>query len=97
LAARQEDKPVKIHELKTDPEPFAASLRGDKNYEIRFNDRGFVGGDMLVLRETKHTGKEMADGAPLEYTGRVLSRWVTEVRSNYGMKDGWCVIGVRQA
>lgn len=88
---------MKIHELKTDPEPFAASLRGDKPYEIRRNDRNFSKGDMLILRETLHGGVEMAEGAPLEYTGRVLSRWVTEVRSGYGLKDGWVILGVRGA
>lgn len=88
---------MKVHELKTDPEPFAASLRGDKPYEIRLNDRDFQSCDMLVLRETKHSGAEMANGAPLEYTGRVLSRWVTEVRSGYGLKDDWVILGVRGA
>lgn len=86
-----------IHELKTDPEPFSASLRGDKPYEIRLDDRGFKSGDMLVLRETKHSGAEMANGAPLEYTGRVLTGCVTEVRSGYGLKDGWVILGVRAA
>jgi hypothetical protein len=85
------------HELKTDPEPFCASVRGDKQYEIRLNDRDFMPGDLLILRETKYSGEEMEEGEPLEYTGRILSRWVTEVRSGYGLKSGWCIIGVRCA
>lgn len=86
----------KIHELKTDPEPFAASLRGEKPYEVRLNDRDFSTYDLLVLRETKYTGEEMANGAELIYTGRALSRRITEVRNNYGMKDGWVILGVRK-
>lgn len=87
----------RLHELKTDPEPFGASLRGDKQYEIRLNDRGFRVCDMLVLRETEHSGEEMRNGAPLLYTGRVLSRIVTEVRSGYGLMDGWVILGVKPA
>lgn len=85
---------MKTHELKTDPEPFTASFRGNKMYEIRLDDRNFQPGDLLVLRETLHTGEDMANGLPLVYTGRVLSRIVTEKRTNYGVKDGWCILGV---
>lgn len=85
---------MKTHELKTDPEPFAASFRGDKMYEIRLNDRDFKCGDLLTLRETLWSGQEMRDGEPLEYTGRTLSRTITEVRTNYGISDGWCILGV---
>ena len=87
---------MKTHELKTDPEPFAASFRGDKPYEIRLNDRDFACGDLLTLRETKFSGEEMKEGKPLEYTGRTLSRIVSEVRTNYGISDGWCILGVRK-
>lgn len=40
----------KVIELKTDPELFEATLNGTKDWEIRFNDRGFKVGDKLVLR-----------------------------------------------
>ncbi len=83
-----------IHELKTDQEPFGMSFAGNKTYEIRCNDRDFKVGDMLVLRETMHSGEAMSKGAPLEYTGRVLSRMVNEVRANYGLQDGWCILAV---
>lgn len=80
-------------ELKTDPESFDASLVGDKPYEIRFNDRSYAKGDVLVLRETAHSEAEMRDGAPLVYTGRELRRVVTEVREGRGLLPGWCVLG----
>lgn len=86
---------IKNHELKTDPEPFSASWWGWKNYEIRKNDRDFKLGETLALRETKYSGEEMRSGKPLEYTGRVLGREITEVRTNYGLQNGWCILGVK--
>jgi len=86
----------RIHELKTDPEPFDASLRGDKMYEIRFDDRDYRVGDMLVLRETSASAEEMKKGAELSYTGRALSRIVTNISHDYGVAEGWVFLGVRK-
>ena len=85
---------IKNHELKTDPEPFRASWWGWKDYEIRINDRDFKAGDTLALRETKYSGEEMKNGEFLQYTGRVLGRQITEVRTGYGIKEGWCILGI---
>lgn len=85
------------HELKTDPAVFAAVAANDKRFEIRKDDRGFAVGDRLVLRETKHTGAEMADGAALEFTGKTCRRIVTHVMRGpcYGLVDGWALLSVR--
>lgn len=40
-----------LHELKTFPSFFDAVWVGDKNFEIRFDDRGFQKGDKFLLRE----------------------------------------------
>lgn len=85
------------HELKTDPETFAASIRGDRPFEIRLDDRGFMPCDLLVLRETQFSGEDMRNGMPLVYTGRVLSRFVTSKETGYGLQAGWCILGVRNA
>lgn len=39
------------HELKTWPQYFEATWRGDKPFEIRYEDRGYQKGDKVVLRE----------------------------------------------
>ena len=93
------------HDLKTDPEPFAASFYGWKPYEIRRFDRDFMMSDFIVLRETVHNGQLMnpplVEGIPLktpkplEYTGRVLSFRITEVRTGYGIMEGWCALGLQ--
>jgi hypothetical protein len=80
------------HELKTDPEVFAAVRAGAKTHEIRFNDRGFAVGDHLWLRETTRSGAEIKAGAPLEYTGRVAERIVSHIQTGYGLADGWCIL-----
>jgi hypothetical protein len=80
------------HILKTDPEVFQAALSGAKTFEIRLNDRGYAVGDVLGLRETKHTGAEMRAGAPLVYTGRECQRFVSHVLTGYGLADGWCCL-----
>ena len=87
---------MKIHNLKTDPEVFAMSFSGVKPWEIRFNDRDFQSGDMLILEETKYSGEEMKKGKPLEYTGRKLSRLILYILpvGAYGLADGWVVMTV---
>ena len=77
-------------ELKTDPEVFAAVLAGTKTYEIRLDDRNFQVGDELFLRETKFSGAEMRAGAPLDFTGRELTRIVSHKLTGYGLLPGWC-------
>lgn len=85
----------RYHILKTDPDVFQAVLSGEKTFEIRLNDRGYAVGDVLGLRETKHTGAEMRAGAPLEYTGRECQRFVSHVLTGYGLADGWCCLSFR--
>jgi len=83
------------HELKTDQDVFQALIDGRKTYEIRRDDRGFSVGDTLTLRETKHTGAEMASsGMPLEYTGRTTGKVVTHILrgSVYGLLPGWAIL-----
>lgn len=62
------------HELKILPEFFNAVTAGIKNFELRFNDRGFEVGDTVILMEWKN-GK---------YTGR---RYFIEI--SYILEDAW--------
>lgn len=83
-----------VHELKTDPDTFDAVARGDKTHEIRRNDRNFLVGDTLVLKQTRYTGAEMSgpEPRPLEYTGHTETRVVSHVLEGYGLQPGWVIL-----
>lgn len=85
---------MKVHDLKTWPEPFQAVLAGTKSHEVRKHDRDFAIGDELLLREfVPHepcvgTGRVWGNGdtedcgcpAPHgEYTGRTCSVEITYI------------------
>jgi Domain of unknown function (DUF3850) len=86
--------PAWDHELKTDPEVFAAVLDGSKTHEIRRNDRDFKVGDRMRLRETRYTGQEMRGPhpRPLEYTGREVTRTVSHIQEGYGLQPEWVIL-----
>jgi len=86
------------HELKTDPDVFEQVFLENKNFEIRKDDREFKVGDGLYLRETKHTGAEMAEGAPLEYTGRSIGVGVQYILRGpiYGLQEGWVIMDIAE-
>lgn len=89
---------MRIINLKTDPKPFSASWNGRKPWEIRLNDRDYEVGDTLLLQETKWSGREMKDGKPLEYTGRVILVEVVHILAGpiYGLCDGWVIMTVSE-
>jgi len=87
-----------IHTLKTDSEVFQAVLLQAKTFEIRKHDRDFQVGDVLVLQETEHTGEEMHNGAPLEYTRREYRAEVTHILDGpiHGLAAGWCILSIKE-
>lgn len=84
-------------QLKTDSEVFQRVINGIKPWEIRKNDRDYHIMDVLELRETKFTGAQMAQGSPLEYTGRTIRGEVQYILfgPTYGLADGWAILSVK--
>lgn len=86
---------MKLHQLKTWPDPFRAMWQGFKSFELRRNDRGFEPGDKLVLlewRPTAATDGKVTDG---EYTGRAIVAdvgWLLTGFSEWGLADGFCIM-----
>lgn len=83
---------MKVHSLKTDPDPFEAILNGTKRFEFRKNDRDFRPGDVLHLRE-----KDRAE--PWNFSGRSVVVLVTYVMTGsdvhkYGVPKGYILMSI---
>lgn len=77
----KQPKQPKAIDLKIEPKYFEAQEKGNKNFEIRKNDRGYQVGDLLFLHEYENN----------QYTGRLLVRKVTYITS-YKQKEGYVVL-----
>ena len=86
----------KEHVLKTDYVVFQDVLDGNKTFEIRFNDRDYQVGDLVILKETEFTGEQMKSGQPLVYTGREIQKRISYVLSGYGLHEGWVILGIQE-
>jgi hypothetical protein len=74
------------HDLKVWSSYFESLLDGTKNFEVRFNDRGFKSGHYLRLREWLNN----------EYTGRELTKRVTYVLQGglFGLEAGYVALAL---
>lgn len=77
-----------VHDLKTWPSPFQATVDGNKGHEIRVNDRDYRVGDMLHLREYRPQSKR--------YTKRYADVLVTYMTPGgaFGLPKELCVMSV---
>jgi len=84
------------HELKTDHHPFEAIRMGYKNFEIRWDDRGFKMDDLLILREWIPIDQAAPGKAGGDYTGRSIHATVTYIlrAPKYGLTGKWCVMSI---
>ena len=74
-----------FHFLKLDSSFYDASENGDKVFEIRYDDRGYSVGDILILCEW--------DG--FSYTGRMHLKRVSYVLSGFsGLVSGYVALSV---
>lgn len=73
----------RVHKIKIDKAYFEKTIKADKNFELRKNDRGYREGDILEMAEV--------DGG--EYTGRKVRVLVTYMLEGYeGLADGYCIM-----
>ena len=75
---------MKVHELKIEPQHFQPVMENLKMAELRNNDREFVAGDTLVLREWN--GK---------YTGRTTVRNVVHVADVGSYLPGFVLLSIK--
>lgn len=87
------------HELKTWPAYFEAVARQEKTFELRRDDRRFMVGDQLLLREwvpdppegPRHFGGGM-------YTGSYVLREITYIvrdAPHFGLMPGFALLAIR--
>lgn len=74
------------HELKLREQFYGSVLAGLKTFEVRFNDRNYQVGDVLVLKEW--------DWVQERFSGREIEKEVTYI-TNYEQKDGYIVMSIK--
>lgn len=92
LGEKADPEPTRmVHPLKTWPEFFQHIITGTKTFELRKNDRGFMPGDTLLLREY--------DPLREAYTGRDVEALVTYMvgGGEFGLPPSMCVMSIRTA
>lgn len=77
----------KIHELKILPEYYEAVKSGLKRFELRKNDRDYRVGDQIRFREWD--GKNYTENT----IGSFVIKYVLKDCPEYGLMDGYCIIG----
>ena len=84
---------IRTHDLKTWHAPFASLWSGAKKHEVRRNDRGYMAGDVLYLREY-----DPGNGVHIHHTGRAVCALVTYVSEGgtWGLPADLCVMSIEQ-
>lgn len=78
-----------IHEIKLKKEFEQAVLCGDKNFEIRFNDRGYQKGDKVKFKVMDGIYRERSDLDNKLYE-------ITYVLNGWGLQDNYVVFGIKE-
>lgn len=83
------------HELKCDPPAFDAVDRGDKNFEVRRDDRGFQKGDTVVLKKFDRSKNRFVndDWGNTATVKRKIKYILTG--GQYGIEPGYVVLALR--
>jgi len=77
---------MKIHDLKIAPEYLTKIFQGNKNWELRKNDRDFKEGDWICVRGYE-SGK---------YLSELKFGIIKFILEDYkGLEDGYCILSVK--
>ena len=77
---------IRNHRLKIKPEYFEDIVKGELTFQVRFNDRHFNKGDLLILEEFDSRG----------YTGRYINAEITYVLDDYTlMREHYVCLGIK--
>ncbi len=80
-----------VHSLKITSPHFEHVRDGIKDFEIRFDDRDYLVGDLLILQEHHYT----PPGGKLKPTGEKVERTIKHILRRFkGLMNGYIVIGL---
>tara|TARA_R110000764_G_scaffold199234_1_gene284594 strand:- start:35 stop:325 length:291 start_codon:yes stop_codon:yes gene_type:complete len=82
---------MKRHELKIDSELFRAVELGKKTAELRFNDRNYAVGDILIIYPFDRKLNKRA-------SPKFCCREVTHIThgGEFGIESGYCLLSMKQ-
>lgn len=88
-------KETKKHYLKTWPEYFSALKDGRKTFELRYNDRQYNIGDIIVCQEYDNDKKQYT-GEELYFTINYKTCWNDDIIMGNALKVGYCILGLKK-
>lgn len=77
------------HHIKLNFHYADAVLSGQKNFEIRYNDRGYQRGDKVCFNVVDECGTTVCH--PLSRETFII----TYLIHGFGLEQGWCVFGIK--
>ncbi len=78
-----------VHEIKLSEDYIEPVLSGKKNFEVRYNDRGYQKGDWVKFKAVSRKG--------VRYDDEILEKAtfeITYVHSGLGLQEGYVVFGI---
>lgn len=90
---------MKTHELKLNIEFCDAVLSGEKNFEVRKNDRGFQTGDLIRFIPTDGKSYSDLDDTTREHVKHEVSKHtykITYILNGWGIKNGYVALGIKR-
>jgi len=78
------------HDLKVWPDYFQQVKSGEKNFELRFNDRDYKEGDILILMEFDFNKRKFTGQLEVRPVDYIL--YGTEETEKFGIKPGYCIM-----
>lgn len=83
---------MQVHQLKVHPQFWPSLKSGQKNFEVRRNDRQYKVGDRLVLREYDPAGIGYTNSMAVE---RSVTYILTQDDMPAALNPGYVVLGLR--
>ena len=90
---------MKTHNLKLSIDFCDDVLSGEKNFEVRKNDRGFQTGDLIRFIPTDGTSYRSLDGTVREHAKHEISErtyMIKYILNGWGIKNGYVVLGIEE-